>query len=892
MPDLDWPPKAATRPAPGSRAARLGAALELFSAFALRRMRAQPFRTLAAVAAIALGSAVFLAVRLAVSAALVSFSGSMDALVGQAQAVAQAPSGRLPDPVWAFIESRPYVAASTPLLTIQAQIDAKPGESLRLIGLDPLSERAFHPSAARPAGSPDLTRAMAELMARPDTLVLAPRTAERLGLQPGGTLSLSAAGRTRPFTVLALLNDQGLAQVDAGRTAAADIATAQEFVGAQGLVDRVDVIFTPDTPPDQGRARLQADLDQRFGHIRVAGPGEQRESAAALIDSYRLNLSVLSLVSLFTGLFLVYALTSLEAASRRRELAVLRSLGASPGLVRGLFLGMGTCYALAGWLVGLPLAWLLGKAMLSGVAFTVDALFVRVAVEQASFSTREALYSLLLTLAAGLVATLGPSRQALAANAAFAMRRHLPTRARGPGPGLLSLWGLVLILGSTALALAPAPDDLPVWGYAASFGLFAGFSSLAPAATLGLAALARRLLAPLLARPALLGADLALSEMPRSGTRNAVSVGALVTAVALFTALAVMIGSFRATFTAWLEETVAGDVFIRPALAEQNGYLDPLPDDLVDWLAARQARGDAVVVPYDRAFFTTNGRPYQIEALDIPTFARFGSFRFVEALPGVMEGLARGQGAVIGEVTAAKLKLGLGDRLAIPLPSGEANLPVLGIVRSFRTRGGDIFLDLRAWRFFSGSDRIAGVRVFFPLEDPEKDDAQTRFLADLAQKTNNGAGLEIYEGSALRALVTATFDKTFAITTVLLAIALLTATLGLSCALVVGVLERGRELATLRALGSSKRQVALMLATEAATLAASGLVLGLACGLTLALVLIYVVNRQSFGWTFDLLLPWTQIALTLPLTLAAIGLSLPPALAVALEKRLAARVRE
>jgi putative ABC transport system permease protein len=155
-----------------------------------------------------------------------------------------------------------------------------------------------------------------------------------------------------------------------------------------------------------------------------------------------------------------------------------------------------------------------------------------------------------------------------------------------------------------------------------------------------------------------------------------------------------------------------------------------------------------------------------------------------------------------------------------------------------------------------------------------------------------GDALDMVSGEDLRESVLRIFDETFAITTVLLLIALAVAALGITTTLTVMVLERARQLNTLIAVGGSLRQIRAMIFWEASLLVAAGELAGLACGFILSYLLVYVINRQSFGWTFLYVVDWGALAFSLPLIILTALAAAVPAVRMVFRTPPAALLRE
>ena len=387
---------------------RLTFFLRLFLWFSGRHMRRHLGRALVVLFGIALGAAVFTSVRLSVHASLHSFTRSMDFFAGTAEKVLVRPGGYVPEGVLPVLLAHPAVKDFSPLLTTYVRVYPPQGSSFLLIGIDPLLDQSFRKWRIR--GDREKTdERWLDLIREPYTVILTEPLARELDTASGARLKLEHTRSTAEFRVAGVLVPEGLALVEGGRVALTDIATFQEFTGLHGLVDRIDLTFKPKTSPldieDLAR-KLPEELDLR-------SPSAARDSGTAMIRAYQLNLSVLSFASLFVGMFLVYSLVALNAASRRRELAILRAVGASPRLLFNLFLAEGALFGLCGWLLAIPLSSLLVKYLLHSVSQTISTLFVRVQVEGLVLSPWEILVSFAVTLSISIAAAFQPAREAM-----------------------------------------------------------------------------------------------------------------------------------------------------------------------------------------------------------------------------------------------------------------------------------------------------------------------------------------------------------------------------------------------------------------------------------------------------------------------------------------------
>ncbi|MGD9172533.1 MAG: FtsX-like permease family protein [Desulfobacterales bacterium] len=829
---------------------------------------------------IALGAAVFASVRLSVNASLDSFTKSIDLIAGQADQVLTRPGGYVPDNLIAELLNHPMIQSASPVLSTYTRVAQEGAEPFLLIGFDPILDQPMRqwriddPNGQQGAVWLDLLR-------EPYTLILGKPLVRQLKRTSGDTLVLEHARQKARFGILGMLESSGLSLAEGGRIAITDIATFQEFTGLFGKVDRIDLRLAP-----SAHSRDLAAVEQLLPEgVLLNPPTAARESGQAMIRSYQLNLSILSFASLFVGMFLVYSLVALNAASRRHELAVLRATGASAHHVFFIFLAEGAFLGIAGWLLAIPLSNFLIKYLLHGVSQTISTLFVRVQVDALSLSVAEVVFSFVVTVGISILAAYQPAREARQVPPKEALEiSQLGVRSRS-SPRQLAFGGLVCILLVVPLSRLPAVLDMPLPGYLAIFLLFVGFALLAPWTLQRVS----QSLSSLLFKRIGIPAYLASRYVRDSGARTAVSVGALITAVALFAALVIMIFSFRQTVEYWTYETIKGDLFLTSKMGEINRFRFPVHHQVMDYL--RNYKSEVDILP-NRRFFLSYGKfPYEFELLDMQRFMRYASFFWLKGDPETIRPmLKRGEGVVVSEVFSNRTGLTIGDVFEAQIEKSRVKLPILGIVRDYRTQGGVVFYSIAQFNDRYHQEYVGGLRFFFKDRAQDLDKAVAKLRNDIIDRM--GDKVDMYSGKGLRGAVLRIFDETFAVTTVLLLIALVIAALGIATTLTVLVLERSRQLNTLFAVGASFRQIRRMIFWEAAFLVVIGELAGIFCGFILSYLLVYVVNRQSFGWTFIYSVDWNALVLSIPLIIMTALAAALPAVNMVFRKPPATLLRE
>ena len=236
--------------------------------------------------------------------------------------------------------------------------------------------------------------------------------------------------------------------------------------------------------------------------------------------------------------------------------------------------------------------------------------------------------------------------------------------------------------------------------------------------------------------------------------------------------------------------------------------------------------------------------------------------------------LIDGEGVIISEVFSNRAGLSVGDVFQTRIEHSLVNLPILGIVRDYRTQGGVVFYSMHHFKDRYHDPKWGGLRIFLRDRTQDLDAAVSELRAEILKRWSEK--ISMISGKRLRQSILRVFDETFAITTVLLLIALVIAALGITTTLTVLVLERSRQLNTLLAVGASFAQIRSMIFWEAAFMVVAGELAGMICGFFLSYILVFVINRQSFGWTFLYGVDWGALAMSLPLIiLTALAAALP-----------------
>ena len=797
----------------------------------LRHLLRHPWQFGLAVLGVALGVAVIVSIDLANASATRAFSLSSEAVTGRAtHQVTGGPEG-LTDEAFRRLALETDLAAAPVVegyVLVPSGKSGKPGRMLHLLGIDPFSERPFRPYLSggtggnREGGSIDL----APLLTRPGAGVLSATTAADMGLKAGGSFAVRVGGSRRTIELVGVLEPADESTRSAlNDLLVMDVAAAQELLGRVGRIDRIDLIAT-ESQLGRARAVLPAGA-------QILRSSARTETSEEMTKAFRLNLTALSLLALVCGVFLIYNTMVFSVVQRRTLIGTLRALGVTRGQVFALVLGEAAVVALLGTAAGLGAGVLLARELVRLVTQTINDLYFVLSVRELAVPVAVLVKGGVIGIGATLAAALAPAIEATrAAPRAAQIRSALETRLRSVLPRVTLAGGVLLAVGAGLLALPGL-----VVSFAGLFAVILGSALLAPGATVFFMNLLRPVMGALFG---ILG-RMAAGGVVASLSRTAVAIAALVIAVSATIGIGVMIDSFRGTVVRWLESTLRSDVYL--GIPGRGGGFSG--GDLDPDVALRAARLPGVerVNLLRRTEVPSPDGPVRMVVLgtDLPGL---DGYELKEGRPGeAWPAFQERDAVVVSEPFAHRHEIGAGDVLRLRTSSGEREFSVAGVYYDYASDLGLVLMSrktyLRHWR-----DRpLTGFSVDLrPGADLEETIRRLRTVA-------GGAGLSIQSNQALKKISMEIFDRTFQITSVLRLVSGLVAFIGVLSALMALQLERARELGVLRANGLTPGQVWHLVTSQTGLMGLAAGLLSIPVGLALAAIMIFVINRRSFGWT-------------------------------------------
>jgi putative ABC transport system permease protein len=783
-----------------------------------------------ALLAVALGVALAYSVHLINSSALAEFSAAVRTANGEPDLSLRGPREGFDDALFERIAITPGVALASPVLEIDTYAQGADGRRVpvRVMGLDVLRAAPLAPALVpRPSAGEDRLAFL-----NPDLAFPNPAASRLLaGAQAGGTLRLQAGQVWQALRV-------------AGSTAAGgtplvvmDLAGAQQHFNAVGRLSRIDLRLTAGTD----RSAFLAGLALPEG-VGAASADDAEQRVSSLSRAYRVNLTVLALVALFVGAFLVFSVVSLSVAQRTPTFALLGVLGLTARQRRQWVLAECALLGAVGSALGLALGAGMAAAALRFLSGDLGGGYFPGITPPLQVGVLSTLAFGLLGTASAVVGGWWPARQAAQLSPALALK-GLGT----PGGSAPPAWpGLLLLTAGAAAAFVPPLFGLPLAAYIGVAALLLGGVALVPAVVHALLA----------GVPPVRGALTLLAlQRARFQRRTATAaVAGVVASLALSVALTVMVASFREGVSNWLATVLPADLYARSAAT--SGVADQawLPPEFAARAAAisgvqrvQPSRTRALQLSADRPAITLISRPLPSPQDALPLLQAPLSVSVVQ--PGET-------GAFVSEAMVSLYGAEVGSRFELPLAGQRVPLRVRGVWRDYARQFGTVIVADEDYRRLTGDTKVNDLALWFmPGADAAAVQAALRELVPDPQM------LDFATTAELRRISLRIFDRSFAVTYYLQAVAIAIGLIGIAASLSAQVLARRKEFGLLAHLGLTRRQVVAIVAGESFAWVAAGTLVGLALGLAVSMVLVFVVNPQSFHWTMDLVLPWGRLAL-------------------------------
>jgi putative ABC transport system permease protein len=806
---------------------------------------------------VALGVASVLSIQIINMNAMAAFRGSVAAVSGEADLSVMGRTPSFSESVYPKVLQTEGVRGAWPMCRVEVILDQGRETSssdrlfLDIIGLD-----FFAPMDIPWSGqSGDLSGSMST----PGWAAVTPIMAERMGWEKGDRFTVASGSRKVSLVVGALVDFQAMSPLASPKLIVMDIAQVQDLLGRRGQIHQIDLKLEEDADVESVRTNLENALGSS---VHVVTPAQREQQAEGLMAAFRLNLTALSMISLFVGLFLVYSSTQASLIRRREEFGLLRSIGATRRQVFWLIIGEVSLLGAGGVALGIPLGYWVARSNVEMVSATLTNLYLL-----SEISTLELplwLYALAVVIGIGgavagaVIPAIDISRRdTRSLLASFTLHEKISTAAP------IAFAGGSTILAGSIIWYITLGNEWQHAGFVLAVALLLGIPLLTPYTIREVCGRVRT---------HTFGFAYSVKGLGVQLQTTAFAVASLAIAVSMLIGITLMVGSFRKTLEVWILTSVQADIYIAPTSWKGKGSGGALDPKVIGTLTSHPA---VRAVDRLRGFRVYSGER-QIGLAGVEMGLRGGESRFplMEGDPSKVTREVIEEGAIfVGETLARKADRWVGDTLPIYTAQGEQHFKIAGVYYDYSTEGGSAVMDLATMSKAFGPGPINSIALYL------KEGVDPETVVDQLKASLPESSLRIRSNRRLRTEVFKVFDQTFAITNLLKGMSLLIAVCGITLMLLVLAREQVSELALYRSIGASRSQIFRVFVGKGLGMGLFGLFLGSVGGVLLAGLLIFVINRAYFGWTiqpyFDV---WPIAQQAVMILGAAVLASLYPAL--------------
>jgi len=818
----------------------------------LRQWGQHTLRLFLTLAGIALGVAVFFAVRTANTTLISSLATTVEKLAGHATLQVSAGEAILPQEVLTSVRQTPGVHLAEPVIEKVVETALPDAPNLLLMGMDTGSDLKLY-EGEFDQSSLEVSNPLA-FTERPDSIALSRPFADRYGLKDGDRIPIYTPRGRQDFVVRGFFRTTGASVVFGGNIALMDIHAAQAAFDRVGGVDRIDIMTDPAANVDTVQQSLRAHLP---AGVEVAKPDRRGESLEKAVSAMHLSLLIMSLLAVTVGVFIIFNSLSVSVNQRFKEIGVLRSIGVEGHRVQKMFLVEAGVLGLVGSALGVGLGFFLAGGATKVMSNVSASVYGLASTPQApEFRWDFAVVAFAIGVACSLLAAWLPARAASRLSPIQALHNIEVQKGEGVLGWSRFILGLSFIVVGLALSVFSPPSVGLMIHFTFSLMVQFGMILLLPKFVVWGSRILRPLMGRLFGAEGLMAIDAAV-RMPR---RTSATAGSLMLGLAFVFSVGAFILSHKSALDRMLDRCINADLTIATSdqlrsrtyhFSEEQerrvGSLQGVKDaDGMRVTAVAHGNDEIMVLARNMDLWFSNS-PGLLDEGD-PVSAR--------------QQTKNGEGFIISQNLSFKDDLHVGDQLSVETPKGQLTRPVVGVVEYYYVEKGSVFMDRSLYKQYWGDTSVD--LILLNLQ-PGLD--RTWFKGEINRAMAGEQRAFIYTSDELKAWSARLTDQFFTLTYLEMLIAIFVATMGLVNMLFVSVSERQRELGILRALGGLRSQVRKIVILEAVVISVVGFATGIIAGIFNAYFLVRTAARLIAGFNLRFEFPFTVVLVTLPLVL-------------------------
>jgi putative ABC transport system permease protein len=814
-----------------------------------RRLIEHPIRTLLTIVGIALGVASFVSVQMILHTMTDSFSSMIDSISGKAKLQITGGETGVDDSIYDILQKKdangrlpvPGLRAALPTMQIVTKYQ---GERLMILAVDLLNDKEARDYKMTGPGGVEITDPL-EFLNSKDSLMLNVEFAKKRNIALDSRIELLTAKGRKSFVVRGYLDAVGAATTYGGAFALMDIYSAQIVFEKPGRFDTIDLVLEPNAGPEQVKTGVEALLGGKFD---VQRPAQRNEGVDSMLYDIRQGLTIMAMVVLLMGGFIVYNTVTTLVYQRMREIGILRMVGVTRSSIARLFVFEAGLLGLIGTTIGVFGGYWIGRVTILNYMSSVSNIFVPVNVNYAAFDWKMVLRGATIGLGVSLAGGLWPAIRATRITPLEVLHfkpslSNLGTRYRIVSPifrwvavGALCGGYVLLALNWTALnhvaALQLAMLSLIVFGIALTPLFMRVFFRFLTRAT-------ARMKNPL--------ARLAAENILRDLGRSAMTVAAFMVALAVMFEIYLFMNSMQTEIKTWMDEVLTADLLVTSSSSFATRSSVPMSDDLTAQFKGVPGVADVVQLrsmfnDYDHARILLVGVNYAHRV-------NRSRFHFPEKYDeAAVQAFSRDEGVFISEnLVARHPQLRGAKTIELSTPEGRAPLPILGVIVDYTFETGTLLINRG---LFMKTFKDALVDTFQIYAQPGAN------IENLRHAIENLLGAEfnlyVLTNREFKHSILGAIDQLFALAVSLEILTLIISLIGIVNNLMANVIDHTREIGVLRSLGATRLQVATIYFMQSGLLGLSGALVGMFIGYGLGWIHMTRLSKMLTGWSMGM----------------------------------------
>ena len=816
-----------------------------------------------AAAGICLGVTAIVSIGVVNKSVLYSFEDSFNRVTGKAKLQITGAQSGFPETLVEKVQAVQGVEYAVPVIETDGMLVSGKERSIMILGVDVLVDTQVRDYSLS-GDSADVPDPLL-FLAKPDSILVTKTMADREGFVLDQKIQVQTVDGIKNLRIRGILNPEGPAKAMGGNMAMMDIYAAQMAFGKNGRIDRIDVSLREGEDLETVRQAIVDTLPQGYMVDTPAGRTKQVEE---MIARFQKGLDLISYLSIFVGMYLIYNAVSISVVNRRKEIGILRALGCLRRDIILLFLGEILIISVIASGIGVGLGLLAADSLVSAFGKVISEVYVRTSVSGIHFTWFYPLLGLACGIIASLMAAFFPARASSFISPVSAIRsvpyaeEKFFTTKRLNIAGVLSLmFSSVIFAMYKFIGDSPLTKDVTLL-IIAQLMVAVGVSFFTPAFLKGFVFVFNRFFASGFGT----AGRLAGLSLQKNLIRNSVAVAAVFFGISVFVASVGFTHSIKQSVVKWLDSMIIGDIIVTSGHpgSSANAHIIPMPVEMAEQL--KKVPGVKRVAPWRRIFMQYNGRRVLLSAASL---ARYPGFRNDETHQAANRtSNQKKDRVVVSEPFAAIFKVKKGDVITLPTPAGPVKFDVAGIVIDYSSDAGVIAMDIptyqRHW-----NDMLCN--SFFLAVHPGANVKEV--CAEIQRSFGVERKLYVLSSLEFKEEIHKILDDEFFFNYALNTVTLMIACLGIIVALLASVMERIREIGTLRAIGTLRRQIYGIIIVESILMGVAGGILGSVAGIFAGWVSLEGFFSANYGSAAQYHLPWSSIIMILCLSAGLAALS-------------------